>query len=173
MNIHYELTEEDYINFNLYHIKHSKMGKRSLLLQRIISPFIFIIGAYLFAVIGNLPFLPLFFTFAVMSILSVIFYPKYFYGLIALNAKKMIKEGKNDDLLGNHQLQLTDEGLIDTTANKETTVTWAGINTIQEDDGYFYLYASSVSAYILPKRELDHVDEVRQYIQSKGVLKGD
>ena len=26
MNIHYELTEEDYINFNLYHIKHSKVN---------------------------------------------------------------------------------------------------------------------------------------------------
>jgi len=120
MNIHYELTEEDYINFNLYHIKHSKMGKRSLLLQRIVSPFIFIIGAYLYSVIGNLPFLPLFITFAVMSILWVIFYPKYFYGLIARNAKKMIKEGKNDDLLGNHQLEMTEEGLVDTTANKET-----------------------------------------------------
>jgi len=146
------------------------MGKRSLLLQRIVSPLLFIIVAYLYAVIGNLPFLPLFITFAVMSILWVIFYPKYFYGLIARNAKKMIKEGKNDDLLGNHQLKMTEEGLVDTTVNKETKVTWSGINTIQEDDGYFYLYASSVSAYILPKRELDHVDEVRQYIQSKGVM---
>lgn len=56
MNIHYELTEEDYINFNLYHIKHSKMGKRSLLLQRIVTPFLYIIVAYLFSMIGNLPF---------------------------------------------------------------------------------------------------------------------
>ena len=170
MNIHYELTEEDYINFNLYHIKHSKMGKRSLLLQRIVSPLMFIIVAYLYAMIGNLPFLPLFITFGIVSIIWIIYYPKYFYGLIARNAKKMIKEGKNDDLLGNHQLILTEEGLVDTTANKETKVTWSGITIIQEDDGYIFLYNSSVSAYILPKRELDHVDEVRQYIQSKGIV---
>ncbi|WP_342506970.1 YcxB family protein [Sporosarcina sp. FSL K6-2383] len=167
MNIHYELTEEDYINFNLYHIKHSKIGKRSLLLQRIASPFIFIIGAYFYSVIGNLPFLPLFITFFIISALWVIYYPKYFYGLIARNAKKMIKEGKNDDLLGNHQLQMSDDGLVDTTANKETKMTWSAITSVKEDDGYFFFYNSSVSAYILPKRELDHVDEVRQYIQSK------
>ena len=34
MEIHYNLTEEDYINFNLYHIKNSKAGKRALVLQR-------------------------------------------------------------------------------------------------------------------------------------------
>ena len=171
MNIHYELTEEDYINFNLYHIKHSKMGKRSLLLQRIVTPFLYIIVAYLFSMIGNLPFLPLFITFFIVSALWVIFYPKYFYRLIARNAKKMIKEGKNDDLLGKHQLKMTEEGLVDTTANKETKVTWTGITAIQEDDGYFFLYNSSVSAYILPKRELDHVDVVRQYIQSRVTSK--
>ena len=169
MEIYYELTEEDYINFNLYHIKHSKMGKRALTLQRFLSPLLFIIVAYLYAVIGDLPFLPLFITFFVMSILWIIFYPKYFYGLIARNAKKMIKEGKNDGLLGNHQLKFMEDGLVDTSANKETKVTWAGITSIQEDDGYIFLYNSSVSAYILPKRELDHVDDVRQYIQSKGV----
>ena len=170
MNIHYELTEEDYIHFNLYHIKNSKMGKRSLMLQRIVSPFMFIIIAYLFAKIGNQPFLPLLLTFSVLSIIWIMYYPKYFYSLIARNTKKMIKEGKNDDLIGNHKMKLTKEGLVDTTANKETKVTWSGITSIEEDDGYFYLYNSSVSAYILPKRELDHVDEVRQYITSKGVM---
>lgn len=167
MNISYELTEEDYIHFNLFHIKNSRVGKRSLLLQRALSPFIFILFAFVYAKIAQLAFLPLFLTFAVISLLWIIFYPKYFYGLISRNAKKMIKEGKNDDLLGHHQLQLSEDGLIDTTAHKETKASWAGITSIQEDDGYFFLYNSSVSAYILPKRVLQDVEDVRQYLQSK------
>ena len=113
-----------------------------------------------------MPFIPLFITFLVTSILWVIFYPKYFYGLIARNTKKMIKEGKNDGLIGNHQLKLTEEGLVDTSLNKETKVTWLGITSFQEDEGYFYLYNSSVSSFILPKREIDDVDQMRQYIQT-------
>ena len=166
MEIYYNLTEEDYINFNLYHIKNSKTGKRALVLQRFLTPLFFIIISYIYSLISDMSFLPLFITFLVTSILWVIFYPKYFYRLIARNAKKMMKEGKNDGLLGNHQLKLTEEGLVDTSSNKETKVTWSGITSFKEDDGYFLLYNSSVSAYILPKREIDHVDEVRQYVQS-------
>lgn len=170
IEIYYNLTEEDYINFNLYHIKNSETGKRALALQRFLTPLFFIIISYIYSLISEMPFLPLFITFLVTSILWVIFYPKYFYGLIVRNAKKMIKEGKNDGLLGNHQLKLTEEGLVDTSLNKETKVTWPGITSIRENDGYFFLYNSSVSAYILPKRELNHVDKVGQYIKSKGVM---
>lgn len=167
MNIQYELTEEDYINFNLYHIKNSKTGKRALMLQRFLSPLFFIIVSYVYSMIGNMPFLPLFITFFILSILWIVFYPKYFYRLITRNVRKMIKEGKNEGLIGQHQLKLSEERLVDTSSNKETTITWTGITGFKEDNGYFFLYNSSVSAYILPKREMDHVDEVRQYIQSK------
>lgn len=169
MEINYKLTEEDYIHFNLYHIKNSETGKKALALQRFITPLFFIIISYIYSLISDMAFLPLFITFFVMSILWVIFYPKYFYSLIARNAKKMIKEGKNDGLIGNHQLKLAEEGLVDTSLNKETKVTWLGITSFQEDDGYFFLYNSSVSSYILPKREIDDVDEMRQYVQSKLV----
>jgi len=169
MEIHSNLTEEDYIHFNLYHIKNSETGKRALALQRFITPLFFIIISYIYSLISDMPFLPLFITFLVTSILWVIFYPKYFYGLIARNARKMIKEGKNEGLIGNHQLKLTEEGLVDTSLNKETKVTWLGITSFQEDDGYFFLYNSSVSSYILPKREIDDVDVVRQYVQSNLV----
>jgi len=73
---------------------------------------------------------------------------------------------KNDGLIGSHQLKLTEEGLVDTSSNRETKVTWLGITSFQEDDGYFFLYNSSVSSYILPKREIDDVDEMRRYVQS-------
>lgn len=169
MEINYNLTEEDYINFNLYHIKNSKTGKRALALQRFLTPLFFIMISYIYSVISDMSFLPLFITFLVTSILWVIYYPKYFYRLISRNTKKMIKEGKNDGLLGDHQLKMTDEGLVDISSNKETKVTWSGITSFKEDDNSFYLYNSSVSAYILPKREIDYVDELRTFVQSKLV----
>lgn len=167
MKVNYNLTEQDYINFNLYHLKNSKMGKKSLNMQRFLSPVIFMIVAYVFSTLGGMPLLSTYIVFIITSILWVAFYPKYFYGLITRNVKKMIKEGKNDGLLGDHQLIITDEGIVDTSSNKETKVDWPGIESFKEDNDNFYLYNSSVSAFILPKRELDHVDELRDIIKSK------
>jgi hypothetical protein len=167
MKVNYNLTEEDYINFNLYHLKNSKTGKKALNMQRFLSPVIFMVAAYVISTFGGMPLLSSFIIFFITSVLWVIFYPKYFYSLITRNVKKMIKEGKNDGLLGDHSLIMTDEGIVDTSSNRETKVTWSGIESFKEDNDNLYLYISSVSAYILPKRELHHVDELRDIIKSK------
>jgi len=167
MEINYNLTEEDYLNFNMYHIKNSKTGKKALNTQRYISPLFFLLVSYVFSIISDIPFFIFFITFLAMSILWVIFYPKYFYSLIIRNTKKFIKEGKNDGLLGDHTMTMTDEGIVDISSNRETKVTWSGIDSFKEDNENLYLYNSSLSAYILPKRELDNVEEVKRYIQSK------
>ncbi|WP_442852912.1 YcxB family protein [Bacillus sp. OxB-1] len=37
----------------------------------------------------------------------------------------------------------------------------------KEDAHYFYLYNSAVSAYILPKRELEDPEGTKSYVQSR------
>ena len=61
----------------------------------------------------------------------------------------------------------SEEGIVDSTTTSETKVTWSGIKNIKEDTHNIYLYNSSVSAYILPKRELNNVDEMKTYLKSK------
>ncbi|MED4401268.1 YcxB family protein [Metabacillus fastidiosus] len=167
MEIKYHLTEEDYLHFNLFHIKNSKTTSRALSMQRFLTPIFFLILSYILSVFLDEPFLGLFIIFFILSILWIIFYPKYFYSLIIRQVKKMIKEGRNDGLLGDHHMIMTEEEIVDSTANSETKVTWSGIEMFKEDDDYFYLYNSSVSAYILPKRALKDVEEIKNYIQSK------
>lgn len=79
----------------------------------------------------------------------------------------MFREGKNVDLLGEHQMEMTDEGIEDKTSKSETKLNWSGIEKLQENDQYFFLYNSSVSAYIFPKRDFQNVDEIRSYFKSK------
>lgn len=54
MEIQYELTEEDVVAFNLYHVKNSKVGKNSLQWQRYISPLIFLLFAYFLSVFTDM-----------------------------------------------------------------------------------------------------------------------
>lgn len=64
-------------------------------------------------------------------------------------------------------MTLSEEGIVDTTPKKETKVTWSGIQMIKEDEHSIYLYNSSVSAYILPKKDLHNVEETKALIQAK------
>lgn len=100
--------------------------------------------------------------FLIVSILWIIFYP-----YVIRNSKKMIRQGKNDGLLGEHHMILSDLEITDLTSNGETKVKWSGIQTIVEDKYNIYLYNGSVSAYILPKRELDDVEQLKTFLKSK------
>lgn len=167
MEITYNITEEDYLNFNMFHVENSKTIIKTLNIQRFSVPIFFLIFSYISSKIGDTPFIVSFIVFLILSILWIIFYPKYFYKHIIRNARKMLKEGKNAGLLGKHHMNMTEDGIEETTSNGGTKVNWSGIEQFKEDHYYLYLYNSSVSAYIIPKRDLNNVEEVRMYIKSK------
>ncbi|MBT2701126.1 YcxB family protein [Bacillus sp. ISL-40] len=167
MEVNYNLTEEDYINFNMFHIKNSQSTMRSLKIQRFSIPIIYIILSFVLSNIGDIPFLFLFIPFLIVSIIWVIFYPKYFYKRVIHRIKKMINEGKNDGLIGEHNIIMTEEGIVDSTPTGETKVNWSGINNLKEDQEYLYVYNTSISAYILPKRDLKNVEQIRDYLISR------
>lgn len=166
MKIDYNLTEEDYLKFNMFHIKNSKAATKSLNLQRFLGPIFFIVFAYIFSMIAEIAFLGLLITFLIVSLLWVIFYPKYFYSHVSRQTRKMIQEGENEGLLGNHHLLMTEEGIIETTSSGETKVTWASLKEFKEDEDNFYLYNSGLSAIILPKRNVVDVEEIRAYVHA-------
>lgn len=167
MEIYYTLTEDDYMNFNLYHVKNSSTAKKALKIQRLMGPFLYLFFTVLLYLYIDIPSPVLVILFLVLSSLWLFLYPRYFYNHILRSTKKMIKEGANDGLLGEHHMILSDDGIIDLSSNRETKVQWSGVQLFKEDDDNLYLYNSSISAYILPKRDLKETDEVRGFILSK------
>ncbi|WP_303969001.1 YcxB family protein [Sporosarcina ureae] len=167
MEIEYALTEEDVVAFNLYHVKNSKVGKNSLQWQRYISPLIFLLFAYFLSVFTDMPRGPLFATFGLTVILWVMLYPKYFYFHITRQVRKMLKGGKNEGLVGKHTMNMNKAGIHDKTVVGETNVQWIGVKNLIEDAEYFYIYTSTVSAYIIPKRDVYSVDGLKTYVQKR------
>jgi len=167
MQIQFKLTEEDFLNFNLYHVKHSKTATRALRLQQFLIPLLYVLAAFIFSMIGDMPFLFLLVPFLVLSVVWIFLAPKFFYSSVMRNVKKMLKEGKAGGITGNYTMTLTEEGLAESTPIEEKKTRWDGITSFQEDDDYFYLYNSAVSAYILPKRALKNIGDIRALLQSK------
>lgn len=169
MEIQFNLTEEDYVAFNMFHIKNSKTAMRALLIQRWIGPLIFITSSFLFSYFAELSFLLLLIIFSIFGVIWYFYYPKYFYNLILRQTKKFIKEGRNDGLIGDHHLHFSDEGIEDITVSGSSQTSWSGIKSFKEDDQNFYLYNTAVSAYIIPKYVLKNADEVRLFIKKNLV----
>jgi hypothetical protein len=167
MDLKYKLTEEDYINFNLFHMKNSETIMKSVRNQRIFTPVFYLLFSVVFSFLLDIPFLVSFTPFFILSVLWVLFYPKYLFGRAIRHTKKLVKEGRNESILGEHYMVLNDEGIVDKTSKGETKVTWSGINELKENDQYIYLYNSALSGYILPKREFENVEEIRQYLKNK------
>jgi hypothetical protein len=167
MEITYRLIEEDYVKFNLFHVRNSPTSTKTLKVQRYLIPAIYLVISVLFLLILNPPAPVLGILFLVTGILWFVFYPKYYYGYIKRQVKKMMKEGKNEDLLGNQTIIFTEEGLHKTGFKGETKLLWSGIERLGEDDANLYLYNSAVSAIILPKRKISNLDEFKSYLQAR------
>ncbi len=167
MEITYEVTEEAYIEFNVYHAKNSKTIKKAITMQRVLVPILYLVMAIVISFLLDIPVLSMVIPFLLISLLWIVFYPKYFYRHIQKSAKKMLREGKNEGVLGVHTMIFTEEGLREMSAMGEKCVSWVGIEHIGEDITNLYLYNSSLSAFIVPKNSLSEVDKVRQFLLTK------
>ena len=167
MELNYKITEQDYIDFNVFHAKNSKSVQKQVTTQRVLVPIMYIVLAILAAVFLDMPFLVIFIPFLLVGILWYLYYPAYFYRLIKRNSTKMMREGKNDAVTGLHKMIFTNEGLREISPKGEMTVSWSGIEEISEGETGFYLYNSGMSALIIPKKELSNSRQVSDFLKGK------
>lgn len=167
MELNYEITEKDYVDFNLFHAKNSKAIQKQITIQRLLVPVIYLLLAVIVSIAMDLPFLLLFIPLLIVSIGWFFYYPAHFYRTVKRNAGKMMKEGKNKGVLGEHTMIFTDEGLREISPKGEMTISWSGIEQFGEAPSGFYLYNSGMSALIIPKRELKNIDAVSSFLAGK------
>lgn len=167
MELNYKITEQDYIDFNVFHAKNSKAVQKQVTLQRVLVPIIYVVLSILMSAFLDITFLIIFIPFLLVGILWFLYYPAYFYRLIKRNSTKMMREGKNDAVLGTHKMIFTEEGLREVSPKGEMTVSWSGIEEFSEGDTGFYLYNSGLSALIIPKKELGNSEKVSSFLKGK------
>ena len=141
----YTLTMEDLITFNLFHFRNSavvrKTQRRSLVTYSL-TTFLCVMGATVFT--SLLPFWPAFAT-AVVSTLWIAGYMLYYQkrGYIKRVRKvvqQMYFENKQPGLLGEHSLEVDEDGITHVSAYSRTRYAWGALERIETETGYTYLY---------------------------------
>lgn len=166
MEIKYELTKDDIIDFNLYHSENSKTIKRSLNIQRYIISVIFVFAAIVMSSYLDIPYSFTIPFFLVVSLIWIFYYPKFFKWLIKRNVSKMLDEGKNKAIIGEQRLSISNEGIIAISEAGEMKSNWSLVEKIGKTKKNIYIYISSISAYIIPIKAFNNEEEVNNFIST-------
>jgi len=153
MTIEYETTAQDIVNLQRYWYRH-KMRRR--------WSFGFLLALANGLVLGLLLAGP------PLTVRSIIYYfacsalflsawSILVYGVAPVIAKRitkrMIQKGKYLGVVGRHIIRLEVGGCRETTDVNESFHAWRGIDTLEVDARYVYIFLHGGSGYIIPRRE--------------------
>jgi hypothetical protein len=63
-------------------------------------------------------------------------------------------EGWNKTILCEHQLEVTDDGLIERNLFSESKIRWEAIERVERTETHSFVYVSAVSAHIIPHERI-------------------
>lgn len=161
----FDLSEEDYVEFNLYHADNSPKFKKNLLIQRFLVSAIFLLVPVLMRVLFGRPFKTTLPMFGIVWLIWVIFFNKGFKHTLKSRIVKNIRaaEENGQTITGEYMLQETSDGLILKNKSGEVKIKWKAIGILGEDEERFYLYISNEMAYIVPKKAFADEAELEEF----------
>lgn len=170
MNINYQLTKQDYIEFNIYHMGYSNSLRKLVFVQRYIVSIIFLIAPFIITKFIDIPLWYWLSIFVIVYILWVIFYPKHLRRSMGKRISRMVDEGKNAGMFDNQSLTLSLDGIINIGSLDESKTKYEAVEKVAETNDYVFIYISSIKAYIIPIRAfvgLNQRNEFVNYLSSK------
>jgi hypothetical protein len=153
MEINFTIDKTDWLGFPKHHSENSKEYKR----QKMIGMLSFPIGlsaVFLYFFFRNDVDSTVFIPVIILSLLWMFLYSKLFIKYVLRVQNRMIEEGDNSGLLGQHKIVLNDDGIFCTNPDSERKIKWAGIKKIEETEDYYFLYIAALSAIIIPKKQI-------------------
>jgi hypothetical protein len=161
----FDLNEEDYVEFNIYHAEHSPKFKKNLFIQRFLVSAIFLLIPVIMRFFFGRPFSTTLPMFGIIWLIWVVFFTKGFKKTLRSRIIKNIQEAeaKGQTITGTYTLQETKDGVILKNKSGEVKIKWEAIGIVGEDEERLYLYISDEMAYIVPKRAFADQAELEEF----------
>ena len=153
MKYNINLNDNDYIEFNYSYLKHSKIGKYSILATRISFPvamFVFVLALLIINIERSLIL-----NVALIAVLATVLWWFTVPLMMRRNIKKNIMKMKSDGKLPYHDkavIEFLDDKVVETCEQGETIVEYRDVVSIYEERGYIYIFYGAMQAFILPER---------------------
>ena len=83
----------------------------------------------------------------------------------------MKQEKPDKGQLGKHRVKLNEAGLVEATAVSESRTSWAGVDRVEQNEKYIFIYTSPAAAHMIPKRAFSSVQGAEGFYQLARVSK--
>lgn len=166
MQLDVTLTEEDYIQFNLYHQKHLPTYKKSQNYYKI--SIVVILAAVLFALtIGGAK--PSFIRwmavyFIIISIIWILNASRYIEWRFVKYIRKLCSEGRAE-YSKRAKLTFTDNSIVEESEGMNQEIEYSKISRLADNGACRYLYYSESRAFIVPDNSFDSDEAKLQLIK--------
>lgn len=165
MEVTFNLSKEDYLEFNMSHMKFSKYAKRAILVEKFGVPFIFLIIPFILKESISIPFFITISIGIVIFLLWIFFYDKFLHWKTVKNFNKLLLKEDHDCILGEQTIRLEKLGLIHISNGNRRRISWNALLGINETDKYIFIYANSTMAHIIPKRAFSTKVQLDKFIK--------
>lgn len=83
--------------------------------------------------------------------------------------EELLANGKTQDLIGTMSLELGDDVVIWRTQNSETKIHKNGLEKLAQNQKHYFVFNTSISGYVIPKRSFKSRDEQIEFEKWWGV----
>lgn len=174
MEVEYELTRDDLYDFQWRANYTSPSALRKRLKVYLSVFFALLVFSVLPAISGdgfnisNVNFILLAVTFPIMAF----FIWWYLRRTLRRAIVELLNEEKPDQgQLGSHKISLTETELVETTHVGQSLTKWAGVDRVEQNDDYIFIYTTPHAAFIVPKRSFDSKHQAESFYQLARVSK--
>lgn len=160
MELKYEVTEEDYIKFNIYHAKNSRAHKKTYNMLRYLASILCGIVIYF---TGPSLYKQNKLYWGIIAILFmliwIIRFPKTYEKLIKKSTKDMLKDGDNSSMICQNTMIIEGNEIKVINGHSTEITSKKGIKEVKVYDDMILIYLSGFTAHIVPTRYLTEETE--------------
>jgi len=146
MTLRFNVTENDYLQFNIFHNKHSPTVRRTLLLLRFLLPVMLISFTFLSGRLSTINLISI----AIISVIWFCVTPALFLCSIKRSVRRLMKEGKCNEFVGERTVIFSEASIRLEAETRTVETSFSAVERIVSDDERFYIYIGAISAYIIP-----------------------
>ena len=169
MKLHFTVTEQAYLDFNIDHIEHSDSLRKAAGRARLIVPLVLLFIGASFTVFIVCKFgihaFPLAYLAGCLAVSALwyVLYPAYYRRILEKRLKSYLAEGNGKEFLGDFTLELLDDRLRMAGAGGVTEALYANVGKLIENKGCLYIYIGSMTAVILPLDAFGSAETYREF----------
>jgi hypothetical protein len=92
-------------------------------------------------------------------------FPAYYRSSVKRNARRLYSGEGNKGALGNHIISIDEAGITEISDVGDSRTAWGGVERVEEDEGYIFLYTGSIQAHVIPKQAFLSAGEAADFLQ--------